>query len=87
MTAAIVFVLCALTSLACAVLLLRGYRERRVRLLLWSGICFSGFAISNALLIVDAFFVPDTSLALIRSLPTLFGLGALMYGLVWEAST
>jgi hypothetical protein len=36
--AAAVYVLCALTSLACAVLLLRSYARRRVRLLLWNGL-------------------------------------------------
>ena len=33
-----VYVLCALTSLACAVLPLRAYSARGVRLLLWSGL-------------------------------------------------
>ena len=40
--AAAVYVLCALTSLACAVLLLRAYLRRKVRLLLWSGLGFVG---------------------------------------------
>ena len=40
--ATLVYALCALTSLACAVLLLRGYASSRVRLLLWSGLCFCG---------------------------------------------
>ena len=46
----LVYLLCALTSLACAVLLLRGYFRTRVRLLLWSGLCFVGLALNNALL-------------------------------------
>ena len=33
--ATLVYALCALTSLACAVLLLRGYLSSRARLLLW----------------------------------------------------
>ena len=47
----LVYVLCALTSLACAILLLRGYFRTRVRLLLWSGLCFAGLALNNALLV------------------------------------
>ena len=47
----LVYVLCALTSIACAVLLLRGYFRTRVRLLLWSGLCFVGLALNNALLV------------------------------------
>ena len=51
--AAAVYVLCALTSLACAVLLLRAYQARGVRLLLWSGLAFVGFAFGNVMLVVD----------------------------------
>jgi hypothetical protein len=79
-----VFVLCALTSLACAVLLLRGYARTRVRLLLWSGICFVGLFLNNVLLIVDVRVVPDVDLSVWRSLPALAGVALLVYGLVWE---
>lgn len=79
-----VYVLCALTSLACAVLLLRGYARSRVRLLLWSGLCFAGLFLNNVLLIVDVRLVPDTDLSIWRTLPALAGLGVLLYGLVWE---
>ena len=80
-----VYVLCALTSLACAVLLLRGYLRSRARLLLWSGLCFVGLFLNNVLLIVDVRLVPDTDLSIWRTLPALAGLGALIYGLVWES--
>lgn len=40
--AATVYVLGALTTLLCAVLLLRAYGVVRQRLLLWSGLCFTG---------------------------------------------
>ena len=45
--AAAVYVLCALTSLACAVLLLRGFAQRGVRLLLWSGLGFVGLPLAT----------------------------------------
>ena len=84
--AAAVYVLCALTSLACAVLLLRAYQARAVRLLLWSGLAFIGFAVGNVLLVVDRVVVgPGVDLALWRSLPVLAGLAVLIYGLVWDA--
>ena len=84
--AAAVYVLCALTSLACAVLLLRAYQARAVRLLLWSGLAFIGFAVGNVLLVVDRVVVgPGLDLALWRSLPVLAGLAVLIYGLVWDA--
>jgi hypothetical protein len=83
--AAIVYYLCALTSLACAILLIRAYVERRVRLLLWSGICFIGLALNNALLIVDRVMMPERDLAIIRTLPALVGIMVLIYGLIWDA--
>ena len=81
----VVYVLCALTSVACAVLLLRGYREQRVKLLLWSGICFAGFAVANLLLLADVLVGDASDLPLVRSLPVLGGLAVLLYGLVVEA--
>lgn len=79
-----VYVLCALTSLACAILLLRGYRRSGARLLLWSGLCFVGLAANNVLLTIDRAVFPDTDLSLIRSLPVVAGLALLLYGLVWD---
>ena len=82
--ATLVYALCALTSLACAVLLLRGYASSRVRLLLWSGLCFAGLALNNILLLVDKQLVPEMDLSLWRSLPAVAGVAILLYGLVWE---
>lgn len=83
--AAIVYILCALTSLSCSVLLLRAYRRSGVRLLFWSGLCFLGLALNNALLFVDRRLFPETDLYLLRSLPALAGLIVLLYGLVWDS--
>jgi hypothetical protein len=82
--ATLVYALCALTSLACAVLLIRGYLDSRAPLLLWAALCFAGLATNNVLLFVDLGLVPEVDLAVWRSLPTLFGLMLLVYGLVWE---
>jgi hypothetical protein len=81
-----VYILCSLTSLACTVLLLRGYLRRQVRLLLWSSLCFFGLTISNVLLFVDLVVVPNIDLSIWRSLATLIALVVLIYGLVWDAS-
>lgn len=83
--ATIVYVLCALTSLACAALLLRGYRQSGARLLFWSGWCFIGLFLNNVLLIIDVRIIPELDLSLIRLIPALIGVGLLLYGLVWEA--
>jgi hypothetical protein len=82
--ATLVYTLCALTSLACAVLLLRGYASSRARLLLWSGLCFTGLAANNLLLLIDKRLVPTVDLSMWRTLPALAGLALLLYGLVWE---
>jgi hypothetical protein len=84
--AAAVYVLCALTSLACAILLLRAYQARGVRLLLWSGLAFVGFALGNMMLVMDRVVIgPEVDLSIWRSLPVLAGLAVLLYGLIWDA--
>jgi hypothetical protein len=79
----LVYALCAVTSLACALLLLRGFRRSRARLLLWSGLCFVGLFVNNALLVADARIAYD--LSAVRSLPAAVGVILLLYGLVWES--
>jgi hypothetical protein len=81
-----VYILCALTSMACAVLLLRGYSRSQLRLLLWSGLCFVALALSNVLLFVDLVVTgPETDLSLWRSAIALVGVATLLYGLIWDA--
>lgn len=84
MFAIIVYVLCAVTSGLCAVLLLRGYAKSRARLLLWSGLCFAGLALNNLLLVIDVRVVPELDLSLWRTIPALIGISLLVYGLIWE---
>jgi hypothetical protein len=67
------------------VLLLRGYRTGRKRLLLWSGLCFAGLALSNTLIYVDLVIVPTTDLYLWRLGTAALAMLLLVYGLVWES--
>jgi hypothetical protein len=81
----IVYVLCALTSIACALLLVRGYRRSRVALLLWSSLCFVGLAINNLLLFVDLVLLrTQVDLSIWRSVPALIGFGLVLYGMIQE---
>ncbi len=80
-----VYVLCALTALGCAILLLRAYSRSRLNLLLWSGLCFTGLAVSNFFLVLDLVIFTGYDLALARQIPTLAGLGVLIYGLVLDS--
>ena len=83
--AEVVYVLCVLTSILCAALLLRSYRSTRSRLLLWSMLCFIGLAIHNVLMLLDLVFLPDVDLRLVRSISGLVAMSLLVTGLVWES--
>lgn len=82
--AEVVYLLCALTSIFCAVFLFRGYRRSRARLLFWSSLCFFGLAVNNVLLLVDYVVLPSISLGVLRSLVALVAVAVLLYGLIWE---
>lgn len=82
--AEVVYLLCALTSVLCAALLVRGWRQSRTRLLLWSSLCFVTLAVNNALLFVDLVLVQNADLAIPRTMLALAGIGVLIYGLVWD---
>jgi hypothetical protein len=80
-----VYLLCAATSSLCAVLLLRAYARTDTRLLLWSGLCFTGLALNNTVLVVDLILVPDIDLSTWRLVPAVLGVALLLYGLIWES--
>jgi hypothetical protein len=80
-----VYLLCALTSIACAGLLYRGYRASRTRLLFWSSLAFIGLALHNVLLFVDLVVVPEVDLFYWRTSVALVSMLVLLYGLVWES--
>ncbi len=82
--ATIVYLLCALTSLLCAGLLLREYRRSRTRLLLWSSISFFGFALNNVLAFADFVVLPRIDLTSLRAPVACFSIIVLLYGLVWD---
>jgi Family of unknown function (DUF5985) len=82
--AIVVYILCALTSSACAVLLLAAYRRSGARLLLWSCLCFAFLMVDNVLLVVDLGIVPGTDLSVARVATALTGLLLLLYGLIYD---
>jgi hypothetical protein len=84
--AKLVYLLCALNSIGCAAMLIRGYRRDRTRLLLWSSLCFAGLALNNVLLFVDLVMFPEINVngALIRSILGASSGALLLYGLIWE---
>jgi hypothetical protein len=85
MLAGLVYLLGTLVTALCAVLLLRGYARSRSRLLLWSGFCFIGLTISNALLFVDLQVFPEVDLYMWRLATAAAAMLLLVYGLVFES--
>jgi hypothetical protein len=81
---AIVYVLCFVTSSACAWLLGRSYWRTRARLLLWSSASFVLLAGNNFLLMVDLLVFPDVSLRIGRLLFSLAAAAVLIFGFVWD---
>lgn len=81
-----VYILCALTSILCTVLLLRGYRATRTRLLFWASLCFGFLAINNVILYFDLVILPpQIDLFWYRNVAALIGMLVLVFGLTWES--
>jgi hypothetical protein len=85
--AAVVYVLCALTSGACTWLLWRQWRRTEVRLLLFSALCFAGLTLNNVVLFLDKIVTSsDVDLSSVRLSTALAGLLLLLGGLIWEST-
>lgn len=81
----LVYILNFLTFAACATLLGRAYWRVRQRLLLWSGLCFAGLAISNLLVFLDLVILPtQIDLYLARLVTAAVAMLLLIFGLIWE---
>lgn len=80
-----IYLLCALTSLACAGLLMRSWRRSGVRLLLWCGLGFVALAGNNLLLLVDQVLLPTRDLHALRDLTGFIGVAVILFGLIWES--
>jgi hypothetical protein len=80
----LIYGLCALTALTCALLLLRSYARTRFRMLLWSGLCFVGLTANNVLLVLDKTLFADIDLSSWRLVTALVAMALLVAGLVIE---
>lgn len=84
--ASTVYLLCGLTSVACALLLFRQFRRTRGGLLFWSTLCFVFLAMANILLFIDLVLLPEVDLSAVRNSLTLLSLMLLLYGLIRETA-
>ena len=80
-----VYLLCFLTSSACAGLLARSYLRNGTRLLLWSALCFALLGLNNLVVVVDLVLLPEA--VTLQALRLLFSLAAvlvLLFGFIWD---
>ena len=79
-----VYLLCFLTSSACAFLLGRAWLRTRARILLWSALCFFFLACNNFVVIFDMVVYPDIDFRIWRHLFAFSAVSVLLYGFVWD---
>lgn len=82
--AEVVYVLCAITSAVCALLLYLSYRKSRMPLLFWSTLCFVCLSVNNLLLLADLIIAPNIDFSIPRNLAGVAGVGLLLYGALWS---
>lgn len=80
-----VYVLCLVTSIVCAALLVRSYVKTKARLLLWTAISFVLLAVNNLFVVLDLLVLPDFYLLPFRYLAAIAAIAVLIYGFIWEA--
>lgn len=81
----VVNVLGTVTAALCALLLLRAWSNVRRPLLLWTGLCFAGLTVANALLIVDLKLMADASLYRWRLGTAAGSMLLMLYGLIYKS--
>ena len=83
--AAAVYMLCALTSIVCAALLIKTGVRVGKGLLFWSGWGFACLALGNVMLFIDLVMFPQYDLLLFRNVVTLSGILMMLYGLIFKS--
>ena len=79
-----VYILCAVTGLACAALLARAYIRTPSRLLLWSSVCFAALALNSIMVVVDLLILPESDMRVARLIVAASGLILLLWALITE---
>jgi hypothetical protein len=82
--ATLVYLLCFVTALTCALLLMRAYRQSRSRLLLWNSLGFYALTLNNLLLVVDLVLLRGVDLWALRQVAAILAIGIFLYGFLWE---
>jgi hypothetical protein len=81
----LVYLLCFITSGACAALLARSFLKSRSRMLFWSALCFALLALVHLIVIFDLVIYPDSvDLRPYRLWLTLVAVAVLLFGFIWD---
>lgn len=80
-----IHLICLCTSIACTVLLYRGYRRSGTPLLFWSALCFVFLSLNNLLLFANLAYLPELDLRVYRLASNLAAVTLLLYGFLWES--
>jgi hydrogenase/urease accessory protein HupE len=84
MMANIIYLLCSILSMGCAILLGRAYQRNPVRLIFWTTVSFVGLAINNITLLLDIVVFPNIDFSIWRALTFFGSVAVLAFGLTWE---
>ena len=79
-----VYILAAILSLGCTLMLFRGYRRSRTRFLFWSSLSFVGLTLNIIILFVDMVIFPEIDLSWWGDGAVLVSLFLILYGLLWD---
>ena len=81
---AALYVANCLTTLLCAMFLLRTYVRAKKRGYFWAGLCFAGLTVSNLFVIADLVLFPEIDFYTYRLVPAAIAMVVLLGGLIWE---
>ncbi len=77
------YVICTITSLASALLMLRSMRGPGGRLLFWGAVFFLGMALNNVALFANNVLIA-ADWSVVPNIIMLTSVAALLYGLIWD---
>ncbi|MDP2315943.1 MAG: DUF5985 family protein [Pseudomonadota bacterium] len=80
----LVYLLCLITALGCAAVLFGAYIRTRAPLLFLAGMCFVGLAANDALVLIDVYVIPGTSLLRARRVVGFVAVALMLAGLIFH---
>jgi hypothetical protein len=80
----VVYLLCLVTSVICAGLLIRAWRRSRTPFLMWCAVAFSLLALNNLFVVADMILFPDIPFWGLRQAAAFSAVAVLIYAFVWE---